>query len=432
MNAKVANNTKEKVRQLQRKLYLTAKKGKRRFHALYDKIYRKEVLQEAWSRVRTNRGVGGIDGIGIEEVEEYGAEKLLTEIEQDLITGNYRPKPVLRVEIPKSDGSKRPLGIPTIKDRIVQMATKIVIEPLFESDFKDCSYGFRPKRSAHQALEVVRKACNNNGAYVIDADIKGYFNNINHDKLMKLVELRISDRKVLKLIRKWLKVGAMVNGRYEESTIGSPQGGVISPLLANIYLNYLDTVWIKHGNRYGKLVRYADDLVVICKNKKQCKNAFNLLQKIMERLELELSPAKTKIVDMWDGEEGFDFLGMYHKRMTKTTREGKKYRCTGQIPSNKAMNKMRETVRRVVCRRSVLACDVEKLIKELNPIIRGWRNYYGIKTARKSLNKIDWYIIQSLTRWYNKKRQKRNLCADGNKFLKVISNLGLQRISGYS
>ncbi len=167
MNAQKANYTKEKVRKLQRKLYLTANKGKRRFHALYDKIYRKDVLEEAWSRVRTNRGVGGIDGISIEKVEEYGAEKLLTEIEQDLIAGNYRPKPVLRVEIPKSDGSKRQLGIPTIKDRIVQMATKIIIELLFESDFKDCSYGFRPKRNAHQALEVVRKACNNNGAYVI-------------------------------------------------------------------------------------------------------------------------------------------------------------------------------------------------------------------------------------------------------------------------
>ena len=399
---------------------------------MYDKVYRNDVLQEAWSRVRANRGVGGIDGIGIEEVEEYGAEKLLTEIEQDLISGEYRPKPVLRVEIPKSDGSKRPLGIPTIKDRIVQMATKMIIEPLFEADFKDCSYGFRPKRNAHQALEVVRKACNNKGAYVIDADIKGYFNNINHDKLMKLIELRISDRKVLKLIKKWLKVGVIVNGNYEKSTIGSPQGGVISPLLANIYLNYLDTAWIKYGDIYGKLVRYADDLVIICKNKKQCEKAYNLLCEIMKRLELELSPTKTKIVDMWEAKEGFDFLGMHHKRMLKTTREGMKYRCTCQIPSNKAMNKMREKVRSVVCKRSVLACDVAKLINELNPIIRGWRNYYGIKTARKSLNKIDWYIIQSLTQWYNKKRQKRNRYADANKFLKVINEVGLQRISCYS
>jgi len=199
---------------------------------------------------------------------------------------------------------------------------------------------------------------------------------------MKLVELRISDRKVLKLIRKWLKVGEMVNGRYEDSTIGSPQGGVISSLLANIYLNYLDTVWIKHGNRYGELVRYADDLVVICKNKKQCANAFHLLQKIMDRLELELSSAKTKIIDMWDGEEGFDFLGMYHKRMTKTTRDGKKYRCTGQIPSNKAMNKMRETVRRVVGRRSVLACNCQRRI---NCVIRGCGQNLGLKKRREDV-----------------------------------------------
>lgn len=211
MNARKANNTIEKVRQLQRKLYLAAKKNsKRKFHALYDKIIREDILREAWKRVKTNGGAGGIDGISINDVENYGVEKLLAEIRQNLQEGNYRPEPVKRVYIPKADGKKRPLGIPVIKDRIVQMAMKIVIEPVFEADFKESSYGFRPKRNARQALEIVRKACNNQGLWVVDADIQGYFDNINHEKLMKLVEMRINDRRILKMIRQWLKAGVMM------------------------------------------------------------------------------------------------------------------------------------------------------------------------------------------------------------------------------
>jgi len=255
VNALKANNTIEKVQQLQRKLYLAAKKtSKRKFHALYDKLSRMDILEEAWKRVKANRGAGGIDGISLTDVENYGVEKLLAEIRQTLQQGNYQPRPVKRVFIPKADNKKRPLGIPIIRDRIVQMAAKIVIEPVFEADFKESSYGFRPKRSAHQALEIVRKACNNQGWWVVDADIQGYFDSINHDKLMKLVEMRINDRRILKLIRQWLKAGVMIDGKYEESVIGSPQGGVISPLLANIYLNYLDTVWEKNGQTLGKLV----------------------------------------------------------------------------------------------------------------------------------------------------------------------------------
>ena len=215
------NNSKEKVRQLQNKLYLTAKKcDSRRFHALYDKVYRDDVLFEAWKRVKANKGSSGVDGIRIEDVEAMGIEKYLSEIKSELMNGKYKPSPVKRVMIPKPDGSERPLGIPTVKDRIVQMATKIAdrivqmatkiaIEPVFEADFKDCSYGFRPKRSAKQALEVVRKACNNKGYYVVDADIEKFFDNVNQDKLMKLVEQRISDRRILKLIRQWLVSGVL-------------------------------------------------------------------------------------------------------------------------------------------------------------------------------------------------------------------------------
>ena len=311
------NNSKEKVRQLQNKLYLTAKKcDSRRFHALYDKVYRDDVLFEAWKRVKANKGSSGVDGIGIEDIEEMGIEKYLSEIKSELMDGKYKPSPVKRVMIPKPDGSERPLGIPTVKDRIVQMATKIAIEPVFEADFRDCSYGFRPKRSARQALEVVRKACNNKGYYVVDADIEKFFDNVNQDKLMKLAEQRISDRRILKLIRQWLVSGVLYGNVLTISELGTSQGSVISPLLANIYLNTLDRLWEKYGLTHGILVRYADDTVIICKNKKNANHALNLLQYIMAKLDLKLHPVKTKIVSMWDGKEGFDFLGMHHRRMT--------------------------------------------------------------------------------------------------------------------
>ena len=343
------NNSKEKVRQLQNKLYLTAKKcDSRRFHALYDKVYRDDVLFEAWKRVKANKGSSGVDGIKIEDVEAMGIEKYLSEIKSELMNGKYKPSPVKRVMIPKPDGSERPLGIPTVKDRIVQMATKIAIEPVFEADFRDCSYGFRPKRSAKQALEVIRKACNNKGYYVVDADIEKFFDNVNQDKLMKLVEQRISDRRILKLIRQWLVSGVLYGNVLTISELGTNQGSVISPLLANIYLNTLDRLWEKYGLTHGILVRYADDTVIICKNKKSANHALNLLQYIMAKLDLKLHPVKTKIVSMWDGKEGFDFLGMHHRRMTTETSKGQLYKETYQYPSRKAMKKMKTEIKKIL------------------------------------------------------------------------------------
>ena len=369
------NNPKEKVRQLQNKLYLTAKKcGSRRFHALYDKVYRDDVLYEAWKRVKANKGSNGIDGIAIEDIEAKGVERYLTRIQSELKSGTYRPLPVRRVMIPKSDGSQRPLGIPCVKDRIVQMATKIAIEPVFEADFKDCSYGFRPKRSAKQALEVVRKACNNKGYYVVDADIEKFFDNVNQDKLMTLIELRISDRRILKLIRQWLKSGVLYGNILEISELGTSQGSVISPLLANIYLNTLDRLWEKYGLTHGILVRYADDTVIICKNKKSANHALTLLQYIMGKLDLKLHPVKTKIVCMWDGKEGFDFLGMQHRRMTTETRQGNRFQETYQYPSRKAIKKMKTAIKSNVNSRSLLVASEEDLIKNLNPKITGWKN----------------------------------------------------------
>ena len=403
------NNSKEKVRQLQNKLYLTAKKcSSRRFHALYDKVFRDDVLYEAWKRVKANKGSSGIDGITIEDIEAKGVNCYLTGIQSELKSGTYRPLPVRRVMIPKSDGSQRPLGIPCVKDRIVQMATKITIEPVFEADFKGCSYGFRPKRSAKQALEVVRRACNNKGYYVVDADIEKFFDNVNQDKLMTLIELRISDRRILKLIRQWLKSGVLYGNILEISELGTSQGSVISPLLANVYLNTLDRLWEKYGFTHGILVRYADDTVIICKNKKSANHALALLQYIMGKLDLKLHPVKTKIVCMWDGKEGFDFLGMHHRRMTTETRQGNRFQETYQYPSRKAMKKMKTAIKSSVNSRNLLVAREDDLIKNLNPKIAGWKNYYTTKTSDKWMQALDWYIICTFARWYNKKHQRRN------------------------
>ena len=424
------NNSKEKVRQLQNKLYLTAKKcSTRRFHALYDKVYRDDVLFEAWKRVKANQGSSGIDGIRIEDIEAYGIEKYLIEIQKELMLGEYIPKPVRRVMIPKPDGSERPLGIPTVKDRIVQMATKIAIEPVFEADFRDCSYGFRPKRSAKQALEVVRKACNNKGYYVVDADIEKFFDRVNQDKLMKLVEQRISDRRILKLIRQWLKAGILYGNILEISELGTSQGSVVSPLLANIYLNTFDRLWEKYGLTHGKMVRYADDCVIICKNKKSANHALNLMQYIMGKLDLTLNPTKTKTVCMWGGNEGFDFLGIHHRRFTKMKKNGASFGETYQYPSKKAMRKMKLAIRENINQRNKLPMSEEELIKVMNPKIVGWRNYYKTKKDGKWLRAIDWYILCTFTRWYNKKHQNRRSLKGLYKMKLKLLDKGLQQMT---
>ena len=424
------NNSKEKVRQLQNKLYLTAKKcSSRRFHALYDKVYRDDVLYEAWKRVKANKGSNGVDGITIEDIEAKGVKRYLTGLQSELKSGTYRPLPVRRVLIPKPDGSQRPLGIPCVKDRIVQMATKIAIEPVFEADFNSCAYGFRPKRSAKQALEVVRKACNNKGYYVVDADIEKFFDNVNQDKLMTLIELRISDRRILKLIRQWLKSGILYGNILEISELGTSQGSVISPLLANIYLNTLDRLWEKYGLTHGIVVRYADDTVIICKNKKSANHALTLLQYIMGKLDLKLHPVKTKIVCMWDGKEGFDFLGMHHRRMTTETRQGNRFQETYQYPSRKAMKKMKTAIKSNVNSRSLLVASEEDLIKNLNPKIIGWKNYYTTKTSDKWLQELDWYIICTFTRWYNKKHQRRNHMSKVGLVRNTLYKNGLKRMA---
>src|SRR5512140_992044 len=300
----------EKVRQLQRKLYVCAKQSRtRRFHALYDRIHRSDVLWEAWRRVRSNGGAAGIDGETIQAIEQRGPGEFLSEIQAALRAGRDRPSPVKRRYIPKADGKQRPLGIPTVRDRVVQMAAKLVMEPIFEADFQPSSYGFRPKKSAQQALEAIRVAGNQGHNFVVDADIQGYFDNIRRETQMELVRERISDRRVLKLIRQWLEAGVMEDGTVRETLAGTPQGGVISPLLANIYLNKLDRIWAARCSQLGVLVRYADDFVAMCRSESGAREALRRIGLVMDRLGLRLHPEKTRMVDLRRGKQDFVFLG---------------------------------------------------------------------------------------------------------------------------
>ncbi len=394
MSAQGAINVRNKVSNLQTKLSHAAKQSLcRRFGALYDKLYRKDVLYESWKRVKANKGAPGVDKHDFEYIETViGVGQFLGEIREELRRYRYKPQPVLRCYIDKPGRSeKRPLGIPVIKDRVIQMAAKLVIEPIFEANFLQCSYGFRPGCSAHQAIEHIRRTITfKHYTVIVDADIKGYFDNICHEILMKLLRKRISDPHLLRLIQSWLEAGVVEDGKYiETSGVGTPQGGVISPLLANIYLHSFDKMFQMSGIP-GVLVRYCDDFVILVR--RDGMRVLEQVRRLLLRLKLQLNQEKTRIVR---AELGFDFLGMHFRlRPVKKPSSWLKHFCH-IWPSDSSLRRIRQRIRDVIDRRYSLS--LEQMVKELNPVIRGWNNYHTVYgSCRKRRRKLNWFVHHRL------------------------------------
>jgi RNA-directed DNA polymerase len=389
-----AMNMRNKVSDLQTKLSHAAKQSlDRRFGALYDKIYREDVIREAWKRVKANNGAPGVDKQDFEYIEQViGVEQFLSEVREQLKSERYRPQPVLRCYIEKpGKPEKRPLGIPVIFDRVCQMATKLVIEPIFEANFLDCSHGFRPGRSAHDAIRIIDRAITFKGTHiVVDADITGFFDTIRQDILLKLVERRIADPRVLRLLRMWLEAGVMEEGRYIETNgLGTPQGGVISPLLSNIYLHSFDKMFQRSAIP-GTLVRYCDDFVILLW--RNGKEVVNQVEQMLKRLGLELHPDKTRVVR---AEDGFDFLGVHFRLCSVQTKKGKRRQYCAIWPSDRSIKRIKERIKKVVGRRYSLS--LEELIEELNPVLRGWDNYQrNAQSARKRVRKLNGFIRERI------------------------------------
>jgi RNA-directed DNA polymerase len=424
----------DKVRQLRNRLWIAAKRDEdRRFHALYDRIYRSDVLWEAWKRVRANRGAAGVDKETIAAVEEYGVARLIDELQSTLRAGAYRPLAVLRRYIPKPDGRKRPLGIPSVRDRIVQMATKLIVEPIFEADFKNSSYGYRPKRNATQALEAIRVLVNAGNNHVLDADIRDFFGSIDFRILMERMGQRISDRRVLKLVGQWLRAGVLENGTLHRTEEGVPQGGVISPLLSNIYLGELDKRMASEPTM-GTLVRYCDDFVVVCKSREQCEQTKAKVQNVLGGLKLELHPEKTRMVELTDGKEGFDFLGCHlHKRVSGAIlqRSGRRCYYLHRWPSQRSGKRLRTRIGELTDAAKNAGRDIVEVIKAVNPVLRGWGNYFHTGNATQTFITMDNYVWRRLLR-IKVRKHGRNLRPDKVRQWtpEYFHKLGLYRLRG--
>jgi RNA-directed DNA polymerase len=385
----------DKVQALQRTLYRAAKADPgRQFHALYDKVHRRDVLERGWSQVRRNYGAPGIDRRTIADVEEYGVSRLLDELAADLAEHRYRPLPARRVWIPKPGSTEqRPLSIPAVRDRIVQAALKTVIEPIFEAGFQPVSFGFRPKRSAHDALQVLIDEAWRGRRWVVETDIASCFEAIPHDQLMQTVEERICDRQVLKLLRAMLRAGVMDGGVVRSADTGTPQGGVVSPLLCNVYLNRLDRAWKTKG--VGQIVRYADDLVVMCATRQEAEYALGLLTSLLAELGLEPKMAKTRIVHLEEGGEGFDFLGFHHRWVRAQSQHNRQVMFLARWPSDKAMQRVRNRVRELTPH-SRLLVPIEVIVEDLNRALRGWANYFRYGNSARHFEKVREHALERL------------------------------------
>lgn len=418
----------ERVQLLQRNLYFKAKQEENyRFYILYDKVFLDYVLRESYRRVKQAGGSPGIDKQSFADIDCYGEERFLTELKEELRTRQYRPREIRRVWIDKPNGGKRPLGIPTIKDRVAQMACKLVIEPIFEADFEENSYGFRPKRSAHDAIKQIKENLRSGKTKVYDADLSKYFDSIPHEKLMITLSRRITDPRVLKLIKLWLKAPVNDRGRTtggKKNKVGIPQGGVISPLLANIYLNLMDRIINKISSIFYKsgisLIRYADDFVLMGKEISQ--EILEKLKQILQRMELEINTEKSKLVEV--SKEPMEFLG-FTLRYDRSIYDKNK-RFWHIKPSEKSSRRIRQIINERL--KKIGQYPPEQVSKELNPIIRGWLNYFdikGVSYTQLAKRKLNWYLRERLNRYYNRKSQRRSRLHGQQAFDLLVNKYGL-------
>jgi RNA-directed DNA polymerase len=396
------------VRALQHALYRAAKADPgRRFHSLWDKILRRDVLWRAWIAVRRNDGAPGIDKITLADVERYGVARLLDELVEDLRGGRYRPLPARRVFIPKPGrpDERRPLSIPAVRDRVVQAAVKIVLEPIFEADMLACSYGFRPRRSAHDGLQVLIDESWRGRRWVVETDIANCFEAIPIEALMQAVEERVCDRSVLKLLRLMLRAGVLQDGQVHRSATGTPQGGVISPLLANVYLHRIDRAW--DVREHGVLVRYADDALVMCGSREQAEAALARLRALLAELGLEPKQAKTRIVHLQVDGEGVDFLGFHHRLVRAQGRRGtgKGVVFLARWPTTRAMQHARNRIRDLTDRRRVLL-SVTWIVQDVNRFLRGWAAYFRYGNSARHFDKIMGYARMRIAIFIGKKHRR--------------------------